>query len=120
MVMSHLACADQQEHPMNARQAGRFRKARVLFPKAKASLANSAGVFLGADYTHDIVRPGIEVITPNPKTSGGARWAYLAAWGWALAFARGCRCCCWLGNRPSSQHCWQFERPSENSRWSGQ
>ena len=29
----------------------------------------------------DIVRPGIEVITPNPKTSGGARWAYLAAWG---------------------------------------
>ena len=32
----------------------------------------------------DIVRPGIEVITPNPKTSGGARWAYLAAWGWAL------------------------------------
>ena len=32
----------------------------------------------------DIVRPGIQVITPNPKTSGGARWAYLAAWGWAL------------------------------------
>ena len=32
----------------------------------------------------DIVRPGIEMITPNPKTSGGARWAYLAAWGWAL------------------------------------
>ncbi len=31
----------------------------------------------------DIVKPGIEVITPNPKTSGGARWAYLAAWGWA-------------------------------------
>ncbi len=33
----------------------------------------------------DLVRPGIEVITPNPKTSGGARWNYLAAWGWALA-----------------------------------
>jgi sulfate transport system substrate-binding protein len=32
----------------------------------------------------DIVRPGISVITPNPKTSGGARWAYLAAWGFAL------------------------------------
>jgi sulfate transport system substrate-binding protein len=31
----------------------------------------------------DIIKPGIEVITPNPKTSGGARWAYLAAWGWA-------------------------------------
>ena len=32
----------------------------------------------------DLVRPGVEVITPNPKTSGGARWNYLAAWGWAL------------------------------------
>jgi sulfate/thiosulfate transport system substrate-binding protein len=32
----------------------------------------------------DLVRPGIAVITPNPKTSGGARWNYLAAWGYAL------------------------------------
>lgn len=32
----------------------------------------------------DLIRPGIEVITPNPKTSGGARWNYLAAWGHAL------------------------------------
>jgi len=32
----------------------------------------------------DLVRPGISVITPSPKTSGGARWNYLAAWAWAL------------------------------------
>src|SRR5262249_45485010 len=32
----------------------------------------------------DVVKPGISVITPNPKTSGGARWVYLAAWGFAL------------------------------------
>jgi len=32
----------------------------------------------------DLTRPGIAVITPNPKTSGGARWNYLAAWAWAL------------------------------------
>src|SRR6185436_3874114 len=32
----------------------------------------------------DLVKPGIAVITPNPRTSGGARWNYLAAWGWAL------------------------------------
>lgn len=32
----------------------------------------------------DLVRPGISVITPNPKTSGGARWNYLVAWGYAL------------------------------------
>jgi sulfate/thiosulfate-binding protein len=31
----------------------------------------------------DLVKPGVEVITPNPKTSGGARWNYLAAWAWA-------------------------------------
>ncbi len=32
----------------------------------------------------DLVRPGVSIITPNPKTSGGARWNYLAAWGYAL------------------------------------
>ena len=32
----------------------------------------------------DLVKPGVDVITPNPKTSGGARWNYLAAWAWAL------------------------------------
>ncbi|MBB2166061.1 sulfate ABC transporter substrate-binding protein [Gluconacetobacter sp. 1b LMG 1731] len=32
----------------------------------------------------DLLRDGVQVITPNPKTSGGARWNYLAAWGWAL------------------------------------
>jgi sulfate/thiosulfate-binding protein len=32
----------------------------------------------------DLVKPGIKVITPNPMTSGGARWNYLAAWGWAV------------------------------------
>jgi sulfate transport system substrate-binding protein len=32
---------------------------------------------------NDLVKPGVQVVTPNPKTSGGARWAYLAAWAWA-------------------------------------
>lgn len=32
----------------------------------------------------DLVKPGVQVITPNPKTSGGARWNYLSAWGYAL------------------------------------
>src|SRR6266704_3365699 len=32
----------------------------------------------------DLVRPGVAVVSPNPKTSGGARWNYLAAWGYAL------------------------------------
>ena len=37
----------------------------------------------------DLARPGVSVITPNPKTSGGARWNYLAAWGYALKKNRG-------------------------------
>ena len=32
----------------------------------------------------DLAKPGIKIVTPNPKTSGGARWNYLAAWGYAL------------------------------------
>ena len=32
----------------------------------------------------DLVKPGVSVVTPNPKTSGGARWNFLAAWAWAL------------------------------------
>lgn len=32
----------------------------------------------------DLIKPGVDVVTPNPKTSGGARWNYLAAWAWAL------------------------------------
>jgi sulfate transport system substrate-binding protein len=37
----------------------------------------------------DLARPGVQVITPNPKTSGGARWNYLAAWGYALKKNKG-------------------------------
>jgi len=39
----------------------------------------------GIKHWDDLTRPGVQVITPNPKTSGGARWNYLAAWGFALA-----------------------------------
>lgn len=37
----------------------------------------------------DLIKPGVEIITPNPKTSGGARWNYLAAWAWAKHQAGG-------------------------------
>jgi sulfate/thiosulfate-binding protein len=37
----------------------------------------------------DLIQPGVQVITPNPKSSGGARWNYLAAWGWALKTSQG-------------------------------
>lgn len=37
----------------------------------------------------DLIKPGVEIITPNPKTSGGARWNYLAAWAWSKHQAGG-------------------------------
>lgn len=57
-VMSHLACADDQEHPANREQLQRFRAALRRLPAAPASFANSSGIFLGPDYHFDMVRPG--------------------------------------------------------------
>lgn len=66
LVMSHLACAGQPDHPMNAFQLARFREARALFPAAPASLASSGGIFLGRDYAFDQVRPGISLFGGGP------------------------------------------------------
>lgn len=71
-VMSHLACADEPDHEMNRRQLTAFRRAPAQLPKAPASLANSSGIFLGADYCFDMTRPGaalygISPIKDNPN-----------------------------------------------------
>jgi alanine racemase len=70
LVMSHLACASDAAHPMNAAQLALFNEARALFPDARASLANSAGVFLGPDYHFDLVRPGIALYGGVSVTGG--------------------------------------------------
>ncbi len=66
IVMSHLACATDPNHPMNRVQAETFAAARPLFPDAKASLANTAAVFLGAPYRYDIARPGVGLCGGGP------------------------------------------------------
>jgi alanine racemase len=66
LVMSHLACADEPEHPLNARQRDAFAYVRRKLPGVPASLANSSGIFLGPDYTHDLARPGIALYGGNP------------------------------------------------------
>jgi alanine racemase len=78
LVMSHLACAEQEESLMNARQAGRFKKARALAPHARASLANTAGVFLGPAFHHDMVRPGIGLYGGGPFGKTHPRLATVA------------------------------------------
>ena len=66
LLMSHLACADDPPHPMNARQADTFRAVCAKFPGVPASLANSSGIFLGDGFTIDLVRPGIALYGGNP------------------------------------------------------
>ena len=58
LVMSHLACAERQDHPMNRDQLRRFETVRRRLPPAPASLANSSGIFLGPDFHFDLARPG--------------------------------------------------------------
>ena len=59
LIMSHLACADEPAHPKNRAQRALFETLRAKLPAAPASLANSAGTFLGPDFQYDLVRPGI-------------------------------------------------------------
>ncbi|WP_421737706.1 alanine racemase [Caulobacter sp.] len=72
-VMSHLACANAPAHPLNARQLERFQEAAALFPDARKSLASSAGIFLGADYAFDQVRPGVSLYGGGPRDVPDAR-----------------------------------------------
>ena len=65
-IMTHLACADEPNHPLNAEQAARFDRACAVLPKFKRSFANSSGLFLGADYASDLARPGCALYGINP------------------------------------------------------
>jgi alanine racemase len=66
LVMSHLACAESLNHPMNAKQLAAFREIASLFSGVPASLANSSGVFLGGQFQFELVRPGAAVYGVNP------------------------------------------------------
>jgi len=65
-ILSHLACADEPDHPMNRRQLDVFRTARGRLPQAPASFANSSGIFLGTDFHFDLGRPGIAIYGGAP------------------------------------------------------
>jgi alanine racemase len=78
LVMSHLGSAAEPENPRNDRQLSRFLEARALFPTARASLAASAGAFLGADYRFDQVRPGISLFGGGPRERPDERLAAVA------------------------------------------
>jgi len=66
LLLSHLACADIAEHPLNARQLQLFRELRTLYSGVPASLANSSGIFLGDTMHFDLARPGAALYGVNP------------------------------------------------------
>jgi alanine racemase len=69
LVMSHLACSDEPAHPQNALQLAAFRRALARFRPAgaRASFANSSGIFLGRDYHFDLARPGAALYGLRPQ-----------------------------------------------------
>jgi alanine racemase len=73
-VLSHLACADE-DHPLNALQLARARDAFAAVPARRRSLANSAGIALGADYAFDLTRPGLSLYggVQRPELEGRIR-----------------------------------------------
>lgn len=65
-LMSHLACADV-DHALNAVQLERFTEAAESIPARRTSLANSAGICLGREYSFDLVRPGLALYGGVPR-----------------------------------------------------
>lgn len=65
LLMSHLACAETPDHPMNDRQIRLFREIRIMYRGVPSSLANSSGIFLGGTLYCDLVRPGIALYGGN-------------------------------------------------------
>ena len=66
LLLSHFACADTPNHPLNAKQLQRFRELRALYSGIPASLANSSGIFLGDAGYFDLTRPGAALYGINP------------------------------------------------------
>jgi alanine racemase len=72
LILSHLACASDPEHPMNQQQATLFQNLRQHFPQIPASLANSAGIFLdevldsAGIFHYELGRPGCALYGINP------------------------------------------------------
>lgn len=65
-ILSHLACADEPQHPKNAEQLAALKAALTALPRAPVSFCNSSGIFLGPDYHFDLGRPGVALYGVNP------------------------------------------------------
>jgi alanine racemase len=66
LLMSHLACSEIPDHPLNEKQMTLFQEIRFLYRGIPSSLANSSGVFLGSAAHCDMIRPGVALYGVNP------------------------------------------------------
>lgn len=80
LVMSHLACAPEGDASMNAQQLLRFRDAVSQLPGIPASLCNSGGIYLGADYHFNLARPGCSLYGIAPVTGEANPMQQVASW----------------------------------------
>ena len=75
LVMSHLACAETPQHPLNGRQVASFREIASQYANVPASLANSSGCFLEPQFQFDLVRTGAALygVNPTPEAANPMR-----------------------------------------------
>lgn len=79
LVMSHLACASEPDHPMNAIQCGRFAHVKTQIPAWDFSLAASAGMLLGPEFSTGVSRPGIALYGSWASSAKTARGLQVSA-----------------------------------------
>lgn len=67
-LLSHMACADEPDHPLNKEQRDRFAAMKARIPHRSAMLAASSATFLGPDWHFDYIRPGVALYGGRPNT----------------------------------------------------
>lgn len=97
LLMSHLGSAAEPDSPRNHIQLERFREARRLFPDLPASLAASAGLFLGPEWRFEMVRPGISLFGGGPLERPDPRIAAVATLDAPILYVRTVAAGEWLG-----------------------
>ncbi len=80
LLMSHLACAGEPDHPLNAAQLALMKNASALAPHLPVSLCNSGGVLLPAEYHFDLARPGCSLYGIAPHSAVANPMQHVATW----------------------------------------
>lgn len=80
LILSHLACAPQPDHPLNAQQLESFHEVCRLSPGIPASLCNSGGIFLGKKFHFNLARPGCSLYGIAPQETAANPMQQVATW----------------------------------------